>query len=55
MLQGVVEFMSRPGMEIELVQPECCELMPESAEIAKKQAGEAGGSFSFVDRLEEAL
>jgi knotted carbamoyltransferase YgeW len=53
--QGIIALMSRFGMEIELAYPEGYSLIPEIVELAGKNAGESGGSFSISHSMEEAM
>jgi ornithine carbamoyltransferase len=47
--------MTRFGMNVTLAHPEGYNLIPEVVEVAKKQAGESGGSFTQVASMEEAF
>ncbi|MBP5383588.1 MAG: knotted carbamoyltransferase YgeW [Lachnospiraceae bacterium] len=53
--QGVIGLMSRFGMDVVLAHPEGYEIMPETIEIAKKNAAASGGSFAKVSSMEEAF
>lgn len=53
--QGVVGLMTRFGMRVTLAYPEGYGLMPETAEIARRQAGESGGAFEIVHDLAAAF
>ena len=53
--QGIVGLMTRFGMKVELAFPRGYDLMPGMAEIAKRQAVEAGGGFAVVASMEEAF
>ncbi len=53
--QGIVGLMTRMGMEVVLAHPEGYEIMPEVEEVAKKNAAEAGGSFTKTNSMAEAF
>ncbi len=53
--QGVVGLMTRFGMDVVLAHPPGYELMPEIADVARRQASESGGSFEVADRMAEAF
>ncbi|MBR4169188.1 MAG: knotted carbamoyltransferase YgeW [Lachnospiraceae bacterium] len=53
--QGVIGLMSRFGMDVVLAHPDGYEIMPETIEIAKKNAAASGGSFTKVASMEEAF
>ena len=53
--QGVIGLMTRFGMDVVLAHPEGYEVMPEVAEVAKKNAEASGGSFSMTNSMEEAF
>ena len=53
--QGVIGLMSRFGMDVVLAHPEGYDIMPETIEIAKKNAQASGGSFTKVATMEEAF
>lgn len=53
--QGIVGLMTRFGMHVALAHPEGYDLMPETDEIARRQAAESGGSFVRLDSMEEAF
>jgi knotted carbamoyltransferase YgeW len=53
--QGVIGLMTRFGMDVRLAYPEGYGLLPEIPEIARRQAGESGGSFEIVGSMEEAF
>ena len=53
--QGVIGLMSRFGMDVVLAHPEGYDIMPETIEIAKKNAAASGGSFTKVASMEEAF
>lgn len=53
--QGVIGLMTRFGMDVTLAHPEGYDVMPETIEIAKKNAAASGGSFTKVSSMEEAF
>ncbi len=53
--QGIVGLMTRFGMNVTLAHPQGYDLMPDMAEIARRQASESGGSFEVVNSMEEAF
>ena len=53
--QGVIGLMTRFGMQVSLAHPEGYGLMPETVEIARRQAAASGGSFEVVGSMEEAF
>lgn len=53
--QGVIGLFTRLGMDVVLAHPEGYEVMPEVAEVAKKQAEETGGSFTITNDMKEAF
>ena len=53
--QGVIGLMTRLGMEVVLAHPEGYDLMPETEEIARKNAGRNGGSFRKTNSMKEAF
>jgi len=53
--QGIVGLLTRYGMDVVLAHPEGYDLMPEFDLLAKRQAGESGGSFNIAHSLEEAF
>lgn len=53
--QGIVGLMTRLGMDVVLAHPEGYEIMPEVEEVAKKNAAEAGGSFTKTNSMAEAF
>jgi knotted carbamoyltransferase YgeW len=53
--QGVIGLMTRFGMEVSLAHPEGYGLIPETLEIAKRNAAESGGKFRVVNSMEEAF
>ena len=53
--QGIIGLMTRFGMEVTLAHPEGYDLIPDVVERAGAQAGEAGGSFTKTDSMEDAF
>jgi knotted carbamoyltransferase YgeW len=53
--QGIVNLMTRFGMDVVLAHPEGYDLMPGTAARAEQQAESSGGSFELVHSMEEAF
>jgi knotted carbamoyltransferase YgeW len=53
--QGVIALMTRFGMEVELAHPEGYDLLPDTIEVAKKNAAKSGGSFKVSNSMESAF
>ena len=53
--QGVIGLMSRFGMDVALAHPEGYDLMPETLEVARRNAAASGGGFSVSNSMEEAF
>ena len=53
--QGIIGLMTRMGMEVTLAHPEGYDLMPETLEIAAKNAEKSGGKFTKTNSMEEAF
>ena len=53
--QGVVGLMTRFGMDVVLAHPEGYEIMPEVADVARRNAEAGGGSFTQTHSMEEAF
>lgn len=53
--QGIIGLMTRFGMDVALGHPEGYDLIPGIVEIAGKNAGESGGSFTRVHSMQEAF
>ena len=53
--QGIVNLMTRFGMEVVLAHPEGYDLMPGTSELASRQSESSGGSFELVHSMEEAF
>jgi len=53
--QGIINLMTRFGMDVTLAYPEGYGLIPEVVDVAKKQAHESGGKFSITNSMDEAF
>ncbi|MBW6514645.1 MAG: knotted carbamoyltransferase YgeW [Candidatus Syntrophosphaera sp.] len=53
--QGVINLMSRFGMEVVLAHPEGYELLPETINSASEFAGQSGGSLTITHSMQEAF
>ena len=53
--QGVINLMTRFGMDVVLAHPEGYDLMPETIESAGKFANQSGGGFSITHDMKEAF
>jgi N-acetylornithine carbamoyltransferase len=53
--QGLIMLMTRYGMEVTLAHPAEFKLMPETIEIANRNAAASGGKFTIMDSMEEAF
>lgn len=53
--QGIIGLMTRFGMNISLAYPKGYDLIPDVVKVAKKNAGQGGGSFRIVESMEEAF
>ncbi len=53
--QGVICLMTRYGMNVELAHPEGYDLLPDTIEVAKKNAAASGGSFKVSNSMESAF
>ncbi len=53
--QGIIGLMTRFGMDVTLAHPEGYGLIPETMEVAKKNAQASGGRFSVASSMEEAF
>ncbi|MCB5262411.1 MAG: knotted carbamoyltransferase YgeW [Candidatus Cloacimonetes bacterium] len=53
--QGVINLMTRFGMEVVLAHPEGYDLQPDTLDSAKAFANQSGGSFSQVHSMQEAF
>ncbi len=53
--QGIVNLMTRYGMEVVLAHPKGYEVIPETHDIAAKHAAASGGSFTVTNSMAEAF
>lgn len=53
--QGIIGLMTRFGMDVALANPEGYNLIPETLEVAKKNAQKSGGKFSHSNDMKEAF
>lgn len=53
--QGIIGLMTRFGMEVSLAHPDGYELLPDTYDLAAKQAKESGGSFTKTNSMAEAF
>jgi len=53
--QGIIGLMTRFGMNVSLAYPKGYDLIPDVVKVAKKNAGQRGGSFTIVESMEEAF
>jgi len=53
--QGVIGLATRFGMEVTLAHPEGYSLIPDTLEVAKRNAAASGGSFTVTASMEEAF
>lgn len=53
--QGIIGLMTRFGMNVSLAYPKGYDLIPDVVKVAKKNAGQGGGSFRIVESMEEAF
>ena len=53
--QGIIGLMTRFGMDVSLAYPKGYDLIPDVVKVAKKNAGQRGGSFTIVESMEEAF
>jgi knotted carbamoyltransferase YgeW len=53
--QGVIGLMTRFGMDVSLAYPKGYDLIPDVVKVAKKNAGQRGGSFTIAESMEEAF
>ena len=49
--QGIIGLLTRFGMDVVLAHPEGYEVMSDVVEVARKNAAEAGGSFSITNDM----
>jgi len=53
--QGIIGLMTRFGMDVTLAYPEGYSLIPDTMEVAKKNASTTGGSFTVASSMEDAF
>ena len=53
--QGIIGLMTIFGMNVSLAYPKGYDLIPDVVKVAKKNAGQRGGSFTIVESMEEAF
>jgi len=53
--QGIIGLMTRFGMDVTLAHPEGYGLIPDVMDVAKKNAGESGGSFNIANSMDDAF
>jgi len=53
--QGIITLMTRFGMDVALAHPEGYDLLPETIDIAKRHAKEAGGNFTVGHSMTDAF
>ena len=53
--QGVIGLMTRFGMDVVLAHPEGYDVMPETLQVAEKNAAASGGSFRKTSSMEDAF
>jgi knotted carbamoyltransferase YgeW len=53
--QGIINLMTRLGMDVTLAHPEGYGLIPEVVDVARTQAGKSGGRFEMTDSMETAF
>ncbi len=53
--QGIIGLMTRMGMDVSLAYPEGYDLLPETIEVAKKNAAKSGGKFTVSNSMEDAF
>ncbi len=53
--QGIIGLMTRFGMDVSLAYPEGYGLLPETMDIAKKNAAQSGGSFTVSHSMTESF
>ena len=53
--QGIVNLMTRFGMDVVLAHPEGYDLVPETKDIASRHAAASGGSFAVANSMAEAF
>jgi knotted carbamoyltransferase YgeW len=53
--QGIIGLMTRLGLEVVLAHPPGYDLLPQTLELARRQAEESGGSFAQLDSMAAAF
>ena len=53
--QGIINLMTRYGMEVVLAYPEGYDLIPETLDIASRFASNSGGSFKVTHSMDDAF
>jgi len=53
--QGIIALMSRFGIDVSLAHPEGYDLLPETIDIAKRNAESAGGTFEITHSMDDAF
>ena len=53
--QGIIGLMTRFGMDVSLAHPDGYELLPETYDLAARQAKESGGSFTRTNSMADAF
>ncbi len=53
--QGLINLVTRFGMDVTLASPEGMDFMPDTYEAAKENSEKSGGSFKQVNSIEEAF
>jgi knotted carbamoyltransferase YgeW len=53
--QGIIGLMTRFGMEVSLAHPEGYDLLPDTEDVAQKNAQVSGGKFTKTNSMEEAF
>jgi len=53
--QGIINLMTRFGMQVVLAHPEGYDVIPEHLELAGRHARESGGSFAVVNSMADAF
>ncbi|HUX12461.1 MAG TPA: knotted carbamoyltransferase YgeW [Spirochaetia bacterium] len=53
--QGIIGLMTRFGMDVTLAYPEGYSLIPETLEVAKRNASKTGGSFAVASSMQDAF
>ena len=53
--QGIITLMTRFGMHVHLAHPEGYELLPDTLEVARRNAAKSGGRFEISHSMQEAF